>query len=313
MSHYDTLEVSRNASPEVIRAAYRSLIQRYHPDKNPNNAEAAVKAQKVSVAYAILSDPKKRAEYDATLFVDKTSPAGVGSSPNTKAGLQTRNARVEAQSKVIKNDRPNNVATIVSIVVVVVICVAGYMIWGKIKQIDEENFRIFEAQSAKLIIEFDKKQDEKERREREAQEKKATEDEAIDLRRRTLFPFPDNISLNLNAARLYPQQDTVRVLTIPRIGLIIGKSDSERVIANVRQNRDLLIRNVYEKLSQLKESDLITVVAEEHIQTTIQNSMNRVILGDKRELGQCFEGFIEGVFSCRGIQNVVLPQSFSLR
>ena len=34
-SHYDILEVSHTASPEVIRAAYRSLMQRYHPDKNP--------------------------------------------------------------------------------------------------------------------------------------------------------------------------------------------------------------------------------------------------------------------------------------
>lgn len=40
-THYDNLKVAREAPPEVIRAAYRALSQRYHPDRNPANAEAA--------------------------------------------------------------------------------------------------------------------------------------------------------------------------------------------------------------------------------------------------------------------------------
>lgn len=40
-THYDNLKVARIAPPEVIRAAYRTLSQKYHPDKNPGNAEIA--------------------------------------------------------------------------------------------------------------------------------------------------------------------------------------------------------------------------------------------------------------------------------
>lgn len=40
-THYDNLKVARNAPPDVIRAAYRALSQRFHPDKNLGNTEAA--------------------------------------------------------------------------------------------------------------------------------------------------------------------------------------------------------------------------------------------------------------------------------
>lgn len=67
MSHYDTLEVSRKASAETIRAAYKSLMQRYHPDRNLGDAEAAVRAVSIQQAFEVLSDTNKRAVYDLGL------------------------------------------------------------------------------------------------------------------------------------------------------------------------------------------------------------------------------------------------------
>lgn len=67
MSHYDTLEVSRKASAETIRAAYKSLMQRYHPDRNLGDAEAAARAVSIQQAYEVLSDTNKRAVYDLGL------------------------------------------------------------------------------------------------------------------------------------------------------------------------------------------------------------------------------------------------------
>ncbi|MBU1214001.1 MAG: J domain-containing protein [Gammaproteobacteria bacterium] len=64
MSHYDTLEVSPNASAETIRAAYKSLMQRYHPDRNLEDAGATERAVSIQHAYEVLSDPGKRAAYD---------------------------------------------------------------------------------------------------------------------------------------------------------------------------------------------------------------------------------------------------------
>lgn len=66
MSHYDTLNVSRIASPEVIRAAYKALAQKYHPDRNSSH-DAALRMKEINLAYEVLSDPDKRRRYDETL------------------------------------------------------------------------------------------------------------------------------------------------------------------------------------------------------------------------------------------------------
>jgi hypothetical protein len=63
-THYDNLKVSRHAPQEVIRAAYKALSQKYHPDKNPGDERAAKIMAIVNTAYNILSDPVRRKEHD---------------------------------------------------------------------------------------------------------------------------------------------------------------------------------------------------------------------------------------------------------
>jgi curved DNA-binding protein CbpA len=63
-THYDNLKVARNAPPEVIRAAYRTLSKKYHPDHNPENKEAIRIIQLINAAYEVLSDPARRDEHD---------------------------------------------------------------------------------------------------------------------------------------------------------------------------------------------------------------------------------------------------------
>ena len=62
--YYQILGVSRSASHEDIRKAYRKLARKYHPDINPGNKEAENKFKDVSVAYDVLSDAQKRKLYD---------------------------------------------------------------------------------------------------------------------------------------------------------------------------------------------------------------------------------------------------------
>ncbi len=63
-THYDNLKVTRDAPPEVIRAAYRTLCHKYHPDKNGGSAKATRTFQLINTAYEVLSDPERRRAHD---------------------------------------------------------------------------------------------------------------------------------------------------------------------------------------------------------------------------------------------------------
>jgi molecular chaperone DnaJ len=62
--YYEVLGVARDADAGVLKTAYRSLALKYHPDKNPGDAGSEESFKQVSEAYAVLSDPERRARYD---------------------------------------------------------------------------------------------------------------------------------------------------------------------------------------------------------------------------------------------------------
>ncbi len=69
MDHYRTLQVTRDAEPEVIERAYKALSMKHHPDKAGagRHEEATRRMQRINEAYSVLRDCRSRARYDATL------------------------------------------------------------------------------------------------------------------------------------------------------------------------------------------------------------------------------------------------------
>ena len=62
--YYKLLGVADDATPDEIKAAYRKLARKYHPDLNPNDKNAKKKFQAINEANEVLSDPQKRKAYD---------------------------------------------------------------------------------------------------------------------------------------------------------------------------------------------------------------------------------------------------------
>lgn len=79
--YYEVLGVSKGASDDELKKAYRKLAKKYHPDVNPSDKEAEAKFKEVNEAYAILSDADKRAAYDNyghAAFDGTGNPTGAG-------------------------------------------------------------------------------------------------------------------------------------------------------------------------------------------------------------------------------------------
>jgi DnaJ-class molecular chaperone len=71
--HYAVLGVARDADPDVVRAAYRALAKKFHPDAVAGNAETASRFREISDAYSVLSRTEQRAIYDQFISEVQTS------------------------------------------------------------------------------------------------------------------------------------------------------------------------------------------------------------------------------------------------
>ncbi len=86
--YYDLLGVERKATAKDVRAAFRKLARKYHPDLNPGDKAAEEKFKELQEAYDVLSDTKKRGIYDTHGFYsDNMPPAGYGAGPRRSVAM----------------------------------------------------------------------------------------------------------------------------------------------------------------------------------------------------------------------------------
>jgi molecular chaperone DnaJ len=83
--YYETLEVDRNADESRLKAAFRKLAMKWHPDKNPGDASSEIRFKEINEAYEVLKDGDKRAAYDR--FGHAAFEQGAGGGPGFGAGF----------------------------------------------------------------------------------------------------------------------------------------------------------------------------------------------------------------------------------
>lgn len=125
-THYDNLKVMRTAPPEVIRAAYRALAARYHPDKCENKAEATRIMTIVNAAYEVLQDPKRRQEYDEALaFLEyeeieeakRPRSSSTESAPPAESTVEVMSTAPEGSSRLRRSSLPRSLLIVLLVIV----------------------------------------------------------------------------------------------------------------------------------------------------------------------------------------------------
>lgn len=217
MTHYDVLEVSPRASDAVIRAAYKSLMQRYHPDKNPGNAEAARHATMVVQAYEVLSDAGQRAAYDRELAL--TSQAA-RVTPRGDGGAGARSARRSRPQAVKQSPLAWLVWAVVGLVGVVLVYknaphVATMLLSPEWPPTTAAHGTQTVAADARVIPSF-------------------LTGFAVDLR-----------------------QDAGRLLSIPVIGVRLGPQDPEHAARHLHNTAELIRQRLQEGLAEARFDDLL--------------------------------------------------------
>ena len=98
-SHYENLKVARDAPPEVIRAAYRVLAQKYHPDRHNGDERAERTMKHINEAYSVLSDPASRHAHDQWIrLTESESQYGAEESAPTSSPPQAGTSRTHEGS-----------------------------------------------------------------------------------------------------------------------------------------------------------------------------------------------------------------------
>lgn len=257
MNYYEILEVSPNASQEVLKAAYKSLMQRYHPDKNPNDAEAAAHSVLVVQAFEILSDSDKRAAYDIEL-------------KQQLENLNNIRDRVRnAQNSISLNDTERNSHWLLWMLATL-IALAIWLVWPPSGNKQSSGTETKEAgllskETGALLESYQSS----------IQQNKTT-GSAPSLGTRTIPAFIKDLNINLEATSdsVDAQSNNEKhVLTIRTLGVVVGAFDSDKFISFMEDNKRYISQKLATKLVSAKYETLLKYDGEQYLKQLILDSI----------------------------------------
>ncbi len=278
MNHYDVLEVSPKASSEVIRAAYKSLMQRYHPDKNPNTTESQERAPLIALAYDVLSNPDKRLAYDRELV------------------LRTLAVRPVAGQKPLQ--AASGMRSWYAWLLILCITGAGGMILVLSKKTKAPGPA---AQESRPVA----------ARETGVHTKEADAGgPASDALQARMIPaFVTHLSITLTPLD-QASSNVAHVLQIPDLSLRVATGDPARWVQKIEMQREALIRQLLVKLASAQYDELIKADGDLYLKRRIEETVGEAIGLEKSTpvpsssaLGQAPQLPLEAL----------LPQSYSVR
>lgn len=287
MNHYEILEVSQNASPEVIKAAYKSLMQRYHPDRNPGNEGAAAHSVAVAQAYDVLSDPLRRATYDRELR----------SQSETVDLVSARARNVLARASLDDTESATRWWVWLPLGILAVA-----LLWFILSPSEKKPSTDAGASELGALL--------------NAYQSDASQGKAVDRMipeaARTIPAFMKDVSVNVDAPvqpGSAPLSAAKYVLSIQTIGVVAGDFDPDKFMSFMETNKEYISQKLTEKLADAKYDMLIKHNGDVYLKQFILRSLGE-ITGTNQPEGSSISA-ADG-HSHYGAVDILLPDSFSV-
>lgn len=293
MNHYEALEVSPNASPEVLRAAYKSLIQRYHPDRNPGDALAAARSQRVVQAYQVLSDAAQRAAYDHEL--KRQAPLGEPAAARRAAPRETPTAATPRATR-----RPHWLLWPVTGLLVL----ALWYFWSAFDRPAVPQPKASTPASAP-----------------DATSRSGLRGESAKAEARTIANYLENIEVDLAApAAPLPSAATGTAtstvagsarqrLSIRTMSVVVGNFDPDKFVAFLDGNKDYIERQLLEKLRLASAEKLSRDSGERYLKQYLLDALGEITNTDRLEKYSLPGNEAAAHY---GAVDILLPDSYTL-
>lgn len=287
---YETLEVSPKASQEVIRAAYKTLMQRYHPDKNSHDPTNAQRIQTIRMAYDVLSDVVKREAYDKELEKKfKARNSQIEKSDNFAGEIsksETINSETE-QSPIL--------GVIIRILLVGIILSIGIGVFIDSQPSKEKrqlDHILSDEFQAKLKSENNRKKQEAEKKRNEVlaeiKNSEIRKTKTKSIRALTIinliFKTPDDDHAS-NFDCEHDTLDCLHYLAIPTLEIVVGEQNADQILKHIKKNQNVIISDIKTKLEQTSYKHFTQVDGETRLKAIIRDQINLTVIGKAIEVG----------------------------